>query len=104
MSAKTDMEAKDMYYEALEVRQALACSRVVSWSFTIDAVTGPCVPGACSPVFHSERARRMTRQFLPQSLCTSHLMTLLEYLEIRVMLASHFTVAKPKLEKMKSFV
>lgn len=30
MSAKTDMEAKDMYYEALEVRQALACSRVVS--------------------------------------------------------------------------
>lgn len=41
MSAKTDMEAKDMYYEALEVRQALAGSRVVSRSFTIGAVTGP---------------------------------------------------------------
>lgn len=39
MSAKTDMEAKDMYYEALEVRQA--SSWVICGSFTTGAGSGP---------------------------------------------------------------
>lgn len=69
MSAKTDMEAKDMYYEALEVRQA--SSWVVCGSFTTSAGSGPCV---LAPLPHSELARRMTSQFPPQSV-TLHMLS-----------------------------
>ena len=66
MSAKTDMEAKDMYYEALEVRQAPDSSWVVSHSPPVPTRV-PESRGACSPPHPSgELARGRTRQSPPQ--------------------------------------
>lgn len=97
MSAKTDMEAKDMYYEALEVRQAPDSSWVVSHSPPVPTWV-PERQGACSPPH--PYGELSTRQSPPQPVACLFSNTL----KLGLCEHPHFTNAKPKLKEVKSFV
>ena len=102
MSAKTDMEAKDMYYEALEVRQAPDSAWVV-WSL---AASSPRVPESWEPAPHpllptpappGEQEPPRLSPRLPVALHTLSV-TLLKYLEIRATSAPSFYKCKTQAE------